>query len=1553
MSKAQLKLPSSSSQRTIKRKRSRTTNDEACIDFSTVFNCNQCTQRFNNKMDFDLHLRMCPNEGESFSCSFCQRDFSTFQQKDEHESLHGGGEISRYDNQNGPATFITGYVNNTPSTTPQHQNSFKSLRSWIQRTNTNDNTLDDTRSLASINRVRVKSRKTITYQTTNDERGGSNFLAEDDSIKSYNDSNYNVDISSTGLGSLKVNKCWSERSTRKSAGDVNGAQSDDNSNDLINNQSSSSDSASLQMCRFCPEMFTNLLKLNKHERKHVFEMGYTPDADDTSVQKLVFFSCDKCPKIFNNRILLQEHRNESHKALTQKLTQVVVFSCDVCSETFGNSSLLKNHKIINHPVLPEQVILFSCEFCLKNYTDRDDLLSHKPSHGGNSEFNSGPKPNVVTEYDDQVNIMRSNGISMNSRQTSDQRNMGSNTPLSLTSGNNSNNSLGNIKENTVCTFCKKKCSSVNELSYHLRGYHNVDPALWMDSEMGSSEVPPLSTPEMVNDRSQTPRKISYDSSSSSIDPVCLPCKRCGSRSTYASKNIDGNCLKCSDRIKLEKAKISNHPSLVEMLLDRSDKNQEPGLTEEAGASMVEPIPTDNQDGRQSVISSTLSDADMNDNHEEDYGTNSISEETLTPVVIGMHASEIKAFNCSSCGQIFSSKDKSDEYELCSKCFSKDDENTSVGQITTKTIKMEEISDDLEPPVNDEITDTPYKCQVCFQAWVRKSDLIKHLPLHSQEADFECKYCLAKFSRESSWKNHQVRHVNQDSTLYCLHCEKNFLYKWEMRKHCRSFRKYRLKVKTGGPISGGKKKQVEREPADVTKSSVIRCNVCYDRLNVKSLDGTTSPVQAHAELHLDNANHFCKYCGVKFANKKRLLSHQSHHCLSNGRFKCLHCSKTFIHPINLIRHFRKINKPDTDGGAYVEMIPPRKRGPSTKSYDCPVCFRVFNHRRNHERHIEVHSGENSVKCEYCGADFKNRRTCTSHQDLHFINNGLFKCLHCSNEYTNKDHLLSHCTSVRNKAFLDETVDDKSTFEDDYISEEENKPIVTDLVDSIKIEAVAETSSKFPGSSENKNTNSKCTICYKEFSFASKHSESYLRKHMSRVHKSSTFPCKFCPATFDYLWYSKKHEKCHVLSDGTYKCFACNETYIYGAELRKHSKECKRDSLPISPFTDSSPIKSVSRSFPTKRRRIKIAFSRQGSSPYNCIYCRAKFTVKVDYQHHLRLHALQCSETSSMKCKHCNETFKWRKTLKNHVKSLHPELLEDQEFDILNPEHLMDPNSMALAADYHKCQLCSEGFTSALALTEHQSACHYPCRLCQHVYNSSSSMVEHQRKSHPGDLSSTNVTSADDQLLVKKEIFSNVVEEINDVPVVKTTATVTSPGVYTPTASITQQHQLILKRSDTSLSKPNSQISQSSDISTFSFDVIGKLDTIPQPRGQTVFLASFDLSPSENESTPMQTNDDSVNDKTNSMVIAKSQPDDESGEQTYKITGQSVSKSDENIIIEETTNQRPENKGEPDEKENLSIHTEKTLGVNSEENLPPFENFPTDDNDELPSILSSSN
>ncbi|XP_055614021.1 zinc finger protein 93-like [Uranotaenia lowii] len=487
-----------------------------------------------------------------------------------------------------------------------------------------------------------------------------------------------------------------------------------------------------------------------------------------------------------------------------------------------------------------------------------------------------------------------------------------------------------------------------------------------------------------------------------------------------------------------------------------------------------------------------------------------------------------------------------------------------------------------------VAERPFVCNICKKNFTMQQYLDQHLAdVHDEDKPFVCKLCGFRFKRECNLKYHVMTHeanakeqknqeegsdksesanetdsdedydnnkeekiesddeeegdddgdilTDKEREMYtlldipkdriiCCGCYLDFGTEEELIEH--------------GKINHTKKKR---------KSEVLAkphcCTVCYGRY--KSFRTFRTHKTLAAEL-INKKIYECIRCFVRFHQPKRRRQHAYNHMIFNAKDEfheqqkvccATKCYKEFETQDELLKHGQ------SEHTSRKRLIPDL-----TKPFECPVCFRCFDHKRNLIRHRSRILKKDEYQCTMCGKKYKSAHGLQVHEMQH---NNLrpYSCELCAKTFATpaavRHHMMVHtderpyACSTCGWSFKRE-----ANLKMHMLSHTDEQPFKCEVCGKgfkgkyhLKYHMRTHTGEK-PW---------KCRFCEKSFV-----DHTNRRRHEVSHTGIKPYKCNYCDKSFIRKRYQVEHESTHT-GIKPFRCESCNRTFSQKAELKKHLQQ----------------------------------------------------------------------------------------------------------------------------------------------------------------------------------------------------------------------------------------------------------------------------------------------------------------------------------------------------------------------------------------------------------------
>ncbi|XP_050436519.1 zinc finger protein 91-like [Adelges cooleyi] len=542
---------------------------------------------------------------------------------------------------------------------------------------------------------------------------------------------------------------------------------------------------------------------------------------------------------------------------------------------------------------------------------------------------------------------------------------------------------------------------------------------------------------------------------------------------------------------------------------------------------------------------------------------------------------------------------------------------------------EELSNEETTITSEQIDrEKPYPCEICKLRFKHRHLLLNHYKLdHKRPNDIQCTKCNRLFTNQYNLKRH---------LKYTMSCAE--------LSDGKGLSPTRYNV-SNHVLSG--EAMVESNPKTITISdeSVYKCSRCNIGFHEKS------DLEKHStNLNCQTDNTFeCKYCQKKFKIETLFRTHVQNHETSELQYTCKisSCTKQFYNKPNLLKHMVEDHK-------------------EVKPYKCNLCEKSFRCIKTFKNHKIRHSSS-SYKCNKCNDAFTTEDALNKHSKKHIS----IECVICDVKFSSmkyyKIHMFRHQNHVQYK----------------------------------------------------------CDACDKTFT-----SNSTLKKHIRIIHDGAMdYECNYCGRKTAYKNQLKKHilrHHCGIKErPPSYECMHCDKKFYMVANLYKHKK--------IHQTTTRMVCNICGRSYKSDRYfRIHLR-DHENPEKYKCLICGRLCMSRLSQISHMKSH------TTKINCDLCCKIFTSNQSFKKHCDIVHNKGTKDFLCDLCpktfyEKQHLQIHMTVHTGEKSHTCTTCGKNFARLYTLLMHQRV-HtgekpYTCTECNKSFSRPSNYKVHMKMEHNG-------------------------------------------------------------------------------------------------------------------------------------------------------------------------------------------------------------------------------
>lgn len=197
----------------------------------------------------------------------------------------------------------------------------------------------------------------------------------------------------------------------------------------------------------------------------------------------------------------------------------------------------------------------------------------------------------------------------------------------------------------------------------------------------------------------------------------------------------------------------------------------------------------------------------------------------------------------------------------------------------------------------------YICETCGKRFATSQRMLTHTRTHARGV-FPCRRCEETFESSSALYNHVSKVHKMNKRYKCPICDEKFV-------------SYKHRLKHLSSVHG-------------ENTAIFPCPSCSKVFTM------CSQRSAHIRCqHLQERNHMCPICGMKFFKKSELKMHSVKH-----------------------------------GGERI--------------YECEVCKKAYSRAHTLKEHMRIHNNDRRFICTYCNSTFVQKTSLKSHMRTHHSN-----------------------------------------------------------------------------------------------------------------------------------------------------------------------------------------------------------------------------------------------------------------------------------------------------------------------------------------------------------------------------------------------------------------------------------------------------------------------------------------------------------------------------------------------------------------------------------------
>ena len=376
---------------------------------------------------------------------------------------------------------------------------------------------------------------------------------------------------------------------------------------------------------------------------------------------------------------------------------------------------------------------------------------------------------------------------------------------------------------------------------------------------------------------------------------------------------------------------------------------------------------------------------------------------------------------------------------------------------------------------------------------------------------------------------------------------------------------------------------------------------------------------------------------------------------------------------------------------------------TKIFECVKCHEDFSSEKQFLAHNDSnHGGFAAKKCDICESIVSNPKDLSQHmKQKHTSKEKRVLCEMCNRHFYDNSHLNSHINRVHHeiKKFQCNFCGKADKTKTEHNRHIKNKHMPKDIFECDKCDKTLTSKLGLNLHLERSHSafskSKQCEFCEKSYRLSSE-----LDKHKAKIHgRKYVAKCSICDKEFN----SESKLSIHVNEVHgqikNHKCDICNKQFGRGSLLKKH-------------------VKVVHRSEEIEKEKCK-----------KCnLVCMPENMKK-----HMKKHDKDENQEGFLNCEKCDEKFKFKSELDNHIHSKHNGFQCDVCNMVLKKKSLRAHVVTMHSSGEQKCEICEQTFENPSLLKNHQkehleNEKQFYCEFCTKIFSSSEKRKKHIKLVH---------------------------------------------------------------------------------------------------------------------------------------------------------------------------------------------------------------------------------